>query len=304
VERTDVGPGSLKIFGNPAQEVATDEREIANRAGYKFTSAGHSHTHIIHDWEVQATYRHYKHRYGSKALAHLVREYSDNIHTRNLPLIHLHEGRPRRHFRIVVLAKLSPATMASCEAGEKFVVCGAWPKQEPPRNETAAPKQIECLTGPIRTRLEPARVGVLQRVVVDIRIPIERLRIQRIGNVRIRRYERAADRILHATVHVIEAHAAKHCLVREALARDVFCCAARAPPTNRADHIAAGALIGFAGGPILWMASFQTVSPICAGRSAFRRPRFEHFLAPVVGSDQSAPHATADRDEWPALPTS
>jgi hypothetical protein len=52
--------------------------------GYKFTSAGHSHTHIIHDWEVQAAYRHYRHRYGAQALDQLVREYNDNIPTRNL----------------------------------------------------------------------------------------------------------------------------------------------------------------------------------------------------------------------------
>lgn len=71
--------------------------------GYKFTSAGHSHTHIIHDWEVQAAYRHYKHRYGAQALDHLVREYNDNIPKRNL---HFLMGTMASHARTFIIIGL------------------------------------------------------------------------------------------------------------------------------------------------------------------------------------------------------
>jgi hypothetical protein len=39
--------------------------------GYRFTSAGHPHDPLIHDWEVQEAYRQYKRRYGTDALDHL-----------------------------------------------------------------------------------------------------------------------------------------------------------------------------------------------------------------------------------------
>ena len=51
---------------------------------YRFSSDDHTHNHIIHDWEVQAAYRHYKQRYGAQALDQLTREYGENIPKRNL----------------------------------------------------------------------------------------------------------------------------------------------------------------------------------------------------------------------------
>ena len=119
-------PGSLKFFCKPAQEADTEEREIADAVqqvqqsslleeplkplekpeyafGYKFTSAGHAHTHIIHDWEVQAAYRHYKHRYGAQALERLVREYSENIPKHNL---HFLMGTMASHPRTFIIIGL------------------------------------------------------------------------------------------------------------------------------------------------------------------------------------------------------
>ncbi len=55
--------------------------------GFQFTSAGHSHSPMIHDWEVQEAYRQYKHRYGGKALEHLKRMYGETIPNRNLHLV-------------------------------------------------------------------------------------------------------------------------------------------------------------------------------------------------------------------------
>jgi hypothetical protein len=55
--------------------------------GYRFTSGGHSHDPLIHDWEVQEAYRQYKRRYGDAALDHLTRMYGETIPTRNLHLV-------------------------------------------------------------------------------------------------------------------------------------------------------------------------------------------------------------------------
>ena len=52
---------------------------------------------------MQAAYRHYKHRYGAKALDQLVREYNDNIPTRNL---HFLMGTMASHPRTFIIIGL------------------------------------------------------------------------------------------------------------------------------------------------------------------------------------------------------
>ena len=82
--------------------------------GYRYTSSGKSHEHIIHDWEVQEAHRQYKRRYGDQALDQLVREYGERIPTRNLHFImgtmHAH---PRTFIVIGLLRSgLDPAELA------------------------------------------------------------------------------------------------------------------------------------------------------------------------------------------------
>jgi hypothetical protein len=55
--------------------------------GYKFTSGGHPHEHLIHDWEVQAAYIAYRRRYSDHALDMLQQEYCERIPTHNLHFI-------------------------------------------------------------------------------------------------------------------------------------------------------------------------------------------------------------------------
>lgn len=101
-------PGSLKFFCKPVAEADTDDREISAALtqqsalfeapltplrhpeylfGYRFKSGGSAHQHIIHDWEVQATWFNYKHRYGPAALDRLKQQYAEIIPTRNLHFI-------------------------------------------------------------------------------------------------------------------------------------------------------------------------------------------------------------------------
>jgi hypothetical protein len=103
-------PGSLKFLVKPAKEAAAKDRDVAEQVrqaqqsslledplaplekpefafSYRYTSAGHKHEHIIHDWEVQEAYRQYKRRYGADALDHLTRMYGETIPTRNLHFI-------------------------------------------------------------------------------------------------------------------------------------------------------------------------------------------------------------------------
>lgn len=56
---------------------------------YHYTSAGHPHRHQIHDWEVQAAFISYRHRYQTedKALEMLQQEYGQNIPRGNLHFI-------------------------------------------------------------------------------------------------------------------------------------------------------------------------------------------------------------------------
>ncbi len=73
---------------------------------YQFTSGGNQHSMQIHDWEVQATYEHYKKKYGSieKALEMMVDFYERQAPKMNLHLIMgtLH-GRPYQFIMIGVL---------------------------------------------------------------------------------------------------------------------------------------------------------------------------------------------------------
>lgn len=54
---------------------------------YRYTSDGHRHEHMIHDWEVQESHRQYKRRYGEGALDHLKRMYGETIPADNLHFI-------------------------------------------------------------------------------------------------------------------------------------------------------------------------------------------------------------------------
>lgn len=47
------------------------------------TPSNYAHTHLVHDWEVQAAYFSYRKRYGDKTLDMLQQEYGQNIPTRN-----------------------------------------------------------------------------------------------------------------------------------------------------------------------------------------------------------------------------
>jgi hypothetical protein len=102
--------GSLKFTVKPAKDADAADLEVAEQVrqmqqssfledpltplekpefafGYRYTSAGHPHDQLIHDWEVQEAYRQYKRRYGNAALDHLQRMYGETIPARNLHLI-------------------------------------------------------------------------------------------------------------------------------------------------------------------------------------------------------------------------
>jgi hypothetical protein len=70
---------------HPRQAPRLEKPELA--FGYRFTSGGHSHDPLIHDWEVQEAYRQYKRRYGDAAIDHLTRMYGETIPARNLHLV-------------------------------------------------------------------------------------------------------------------------------------------------------------------------------------------------------------------------
>jgi hypothetical protein len=102
--------GSIKFTINPAKDADAADVEVAEQVrqmqqssfledpltpletpefafGYRYTSAGHPHDQLIHDWEVQEAYRQYKRRYGNAVLEHLQRMYGETIPARNLHLI-------------------------------------------------------------------------------------------------------------------------------------------------------------------------------------------------------------------------
>ncbi|MEO5625630.1 MAG: hypothetical protein ABIQ70_06465 [Dokdonella sp.] len=101
-------PGSVKFFVKPTKDIDADGRAMNEAAyqqaslfdeplaklppsdyafGYRFTSGGHPHEHLIHDWEVQAAYIHYRRRYGDDAIDQLKQMYGERIPTHNLHFI-------------------------------------------------------------------------------------------------------------------------------------------------------------------------------------------------------------------------
>lgn len=103
-------PGSLKFIVKPAKDADAEDRQVAEQVlqvqqnslledpltplekpefafVYRYTSAKQSHTHQIHDWEVQEAHRQYKRKYDDAALDHLKRMYGQTIPARNLHFI-------------------------------------------------------------------------------------------------------------------------------------------------------------------------------------------------------------------------
>jgi hypothetical protein len=97
-------PGSMKFFCKPVKQTSEQEQALSASLfqqnalfgdpikplqkpeysfGYRFTSDGHEHNHLVHDWEVQAAYLAYRRRYGDKALEMLQQAYGQDIPTRN-----------------------------------------------------------------------------------------------------------------------------------------------------------------------------------------------------------------------------
>lgn len=100
--------GTTRFFTRPTKEVHGDDAAMNRVAyeqvslieeplgklpkpeyafGYRFSSGGHAHEHLIHDWEVQASYIAYKRRYGDGALDMLHQEYGERMPKHNLHFI-------------------------------------------------------------------------------------------------------------------------------------------------------------------------------------------------------------------------
>jgi hypothetical protein len=102
--------GSLKFLAKPAKDADAEDRKVAEQVhqlqqsslledpltplekpefafAYRYTSDGHKHEHMIHDWEVQEAHRQYKRRYKSEAMDHLKRMYGETIPAGNLHFI-------------------------------------------------------------------------------------------------------------------------------------------------------------------------------------------------------------------------
>jgi hypothetical protein len=79
----EVAYQQVSLFEAPLTKLPTPEYAF----GYKFTSGGHAHEHLIHDWEVQAAYIAYRRRYGDRALDMLQQMYGERIPTHNLHFI-------------------------------------------------------------------------------------------------------------------------------------------------------------------------------------------------------------------------
>ena len=71
-------------------------------------------------------------------------------------------------------------------------------------------------------RVKPAGVSRCERVVIDIRIPIGRLAVHRVGNRRIRRYHPADAGVINPPVHVHKTDAVQLLLIREPAIRDAL----------------------------------------------------------------------------------
>lgn len=77
---------------------------------YHFTCAGAKHAMIIHDWEVQAAYFHWKRKYGAdNALTHLRARYEKELPGQNLHFVMGTMAGHRRTFIIIGLLRSSVA---------------------------------------------------------------------------------------------------------------------------------------------------------------------------------------------------
>jgi len=97
-------PGSMKFFAKPVKQTSEQEQALSTSLfqqnalfgdplkplqkpeysfGYRFTSDGHEHNHLVHDWAVQTAYFMYRKRYGDETLEKLQQAYGQDIPTRN-----------------------------------------------------------------------------------------------------------------------------------------------------------------------------------------------------------------------------
>lgn len=97
-------PGSMRFFSKPMDQTSDEEQALSASMhqqnalfgdrlkqlqkpefafGYRFTSDGHQHTHLIHDWEAQAAYYNFQKHYGDNALSMIQQEYGEHIPKRN-----------------------------------------------------------------------------------------------------------------------------------------------------------------------------------------------------------------------------
>lgn len=85
---------------------------------YQFTSGGTPHSMQLHDWEVEATYHHYKRKYGGQALKKMVEYYEYLAPKMNLHLImgNLHR-RPWQFIIIGVLRTTADVERADAQGG-------------------------------------------------------------------------------------------------------------------------------------------------------------------------------------------
>lgn len=128
-------PGSMRFFGKPVAQTDTNDQALSASLlhqsslfedpltplqapefsfGYKFTSAGIQHEHIVHDWEVQTAYRNYQKHYGADARRVLEQEYGENIPARNP---HFILGTMKQHPRTFIIigilrSSFDPAELA------------------------------------------------------------------------------------------------------------------------------------------------------------------------------------------------
>jgi hypothetical protein len=130
-------PSSLKFLVKAAAEADAEDRALAEQLreiqqssfledpltplekpefafSYRYTSDGHKHTHIIHDWEVQEAHRQYRRRYGDAALDHLKQMYGQKMPAQNLHFIMGTMAAHPRAFIVIGLLRssLDPAELS------------------------------------------------------------------------------------------------------------------------------------------------------------------------------------------------
>ena len=83
---------------------------------YRYKSGGRPHTHVIHDWEVQAAYRTYQRRYGADAMDRLKEAYGQTIPAQNL---HFIMGTMAAHPRTFIVIGLLRSPLDPAELGRQ-----------------------------------------------------------------------------------------------------------------------------------------------------------------------------------------